>query len=63
MEVAQMRPDPVIDEIRRVRHQISAEHDHDPRKLVEHYIEYQKRFGDRLVWRTAEPSQVTADKA
>ena len=38
-----------IDQIRRVRHEISAEFDHDPRKLVEHYMELQKRHGERLI--------------
>jgi hypothetical protein len=31
-----------IDRLRRVRHEISAKCDHDPRKLVEHYMELQK---------------------
>ncbi len=44
-----MKPDPVIDEIRKVRHEISAEYDHDPRKLVQHYIELQKAYKDRLI--------------
>jgi hypothetical protein len=35
--------------IRRVRREISAKCDHDPRKLVEHYIELQKRHADRLI--------------
>lgn len=38
-----------IDQIRRVRHEISAKFDHDPRKLVEHYMELQKRHQERLV--------------
>jgi hypothetical protein len=38
-----------IDRIRRVRHEISARFDHDPHKLVEHYMELQKRHGDRLI--------------
>lgn len=41
--------DPVIDEIRQVRHEISARFDHDPRRLVEHYLELQQRYEDRLV--------------
>jgi hypothetical protein len=31
-------PDPVIDEIREVRSQISARFGHDPRRLVAHYL-------------------------
>jgi hypothetical protein len=41
--------DPVIDEIREVRRRISAQFDHDPKKLVEYYMELQKRHADRLI--------------
>ncbi|HEX6749089.1 MAG TPA: hypothetical protein VF092_17450 [Longimicrobium sp.] len=41
--------DPVVDEIRRIRRQIAARHGNDPKRLVEHYMEYQKQFADRLV--------------
>ena len=44
-----MRHDPVIDEIRKIRHDISAEHDHDPRKLVEHCIKLQEQYKERLI--------------
>ena len=44
-----MRPDPIIDQIREVRHRISAQFDHDPKRLVEHYIKLQERHADRLV--------------
>lgn len=46
-----MKPDPTIDEIREVRHQISASVDHDPRKLVEHYRQLQEEHRDRVVSR------------
>ena len=42
-------PDPMIDEIRAIRRKISAEHGHDPKRLVEHYMEFQQQFADRLV--------------
>ena len=42
-------PDPVIDEVRAARGRISAQFDHDPRRLVEHYLELQKRHNDRLL--------------
>ena len=32
-----MKDDPAIDRVRKVRHQISAECDHDPKKLVAYY--------------------------
>ena len=41
--------DPVIDEIREVRHQISARCEHDPAKLVAYYMELQKKYRDRLI--------------
>ena len=44
-------PDPVIDEVRAVRRRISAQFGHDPRKLVEHYMELQQRHNDRLIER------------
>ncbi len=44
-----MKDDPAIAKIREVRHRISAEHDHDPRKVVDYYIEMQKKYQDRLV--------------
>ena len=53
----QSQADPVIDEIREVRHRISARVDHEPARLVAYYIELQKRYGDRFVAavRVAEP--------
>jgi len=43
-------PDPVIDEIREIRHSISASCDHDPAKLVAYLMRYQKQFRDRLIY-------------
>jgi hypothetical protein len=42
-------PDPVIDEIREVRHRISARFDHDPARLVAYYMELQEQYRDRLI--------------
>lgn len=44
-----MKPDPPIDEIRRIRHEISAEYGHDPRRLLEFYASIQDRLRSRLV--------------
>jgi hypothetical protein len=44
-----MKSDPVIDEIREVRHAISAEHGHDPRRMLVYYADIQARFRDRIV--------------
>jgi len=41
--------DPVIDEIRQVRHRISERFDHDPERLVAYYMELQQRYADRLI--------------
>ena len=41
--------DPVIDEIRELRHRISARFDHDPTRLVSYYLEMQKQYQDRLI--------------
>lgn len=43
------REDPGIDWIRKVRHEISAEFDHDTKKLGDHYRELEKKYADRIV--------------
>jgi len=48
--------DETVDRVRRVRHEISADFDHDPRRLVEHYMELQRRHADRLL-DTVAPTQ------
>ena len=54
------KDDPVIKRIRDVRHEISAKFDHDPGKLVAHYIELQKKYANRIVKppRQPEPAEV-----
>jgi hypothetical protein len=44
-----MKRDVLIDEIRAVRHAISARFGHDPKALVDHYRELQKQYADRLL--------------
>ena len=44
--------DPIIDEIRRVRHEISEKNDHDPKTLVDYYIRTQKQHENKLIYRT-----------
>lgn len=48
MMMSKEAEDPIA-RVRRARHDISAKFDHDPRKLVEHYMELQKRHADRLI--------------
>ena len=49
-----MKPDPTIDAIREVRHQISESVNHDVRKLVEHYSKLQERHPERILSRNVE---------
>jgi hypothetical protein len=41
--------DPVIDEVREVRHRISARFHHDPALLVAYYMEIQDQYRERLI--------------
>jgi hypothetical protein len=52
------KDDPTIERIRETRHRISEEHGHDPQKIVEYYLELQKKYKQRLLEDTAEePSE------
>ena len=44
-----MTTPPILEEIRRVRHAMSAEIGHDPKRIVEYYAAIQQRNADRLV--------------
>ena len=61
LEGVMMNPDlndPVIDEIREVRHGISERFAHDPARLVAYYMELQEKYRDRLIdsAKTPEPT-------
>ena len=43
------RDDPTIERIRESRRVISAKYDHDPKKIVDHYLEFQKKFKTRIL--------------
>ncbi len=61
-----MKPkdDPTIARIRETRHRISERFGHDPQKLVDYYIELQKKYQDRILDEAATGSvQVTKDAA
>ena len=62
MMMKQSHSDPVIDEIREIRHNISARLGDDPERLVAHYAELQKRYWERLVraMRTTEQTDTPA---
>ena len=56
--------DAAIDRVREVRHRISAQFGHDTKRLIDHYIELQKKYADRLVKpaRQPEPADVVTSK-
>ena len=44
-----MENDPIIDQIREVRHRISEQCEHDPKKMVEYYMNLDRtQYADRL---------------
>jgi len=47
--MSQLPRDPVIDEIREVRHRISERVDHDPKRLLEYYMRLQEQHRDRFI--------------
>lgn len=49
-------PDPLIDEIHAIRRKIWEEHGNDVGRVVEHYMEYQKQFTDRLISPPSSPA-------
>jgi hypothetical protein len=40
--------DSALDHVRDVRHKISAQFGHDTRRLIDHYIEMQKKYAHRF---------------
>lgn len=44
-----MPQEPILKEIRRIRHEIEAECQNDPQKYYEHIQQVQKQYGNRLV--------------
>ena len=44
-----MKEDAAIEEIRRVRHRISARYGHDTRALLQHYSDLEKEFAERML--------------
>ena len=53
--------DPVIDEIREVRHRISARFGHDPTQMVAFYMEMQKQYQGRLI-ETTQSAELRRDQ-
>lgn len=58
-----MKADPPIDEIRAIRHQLSAEFGHDPKRYIQYLRELEKQYPEQIrryqeLQRTAQPSVV-----
>ena len=49
-----MKADPAIAAVRKVRREISREFDNDPARLIEHYVEMQRRLEPAKVVRGPE---------
>ncbi len=58
-----MKADPAIDEIREMRRKISAEYGHDPRRLMAHYVEYEKQLQREGKFRFAEAPVAEMEQA
>jgi len=54
------KKDEAIEEIRVVRHRISAEFGHDTDAILKHYKEMESQFADRLVSSRKQTRQQTA---
>jgi hypothetical protein len=51
-----MLRDPIIEEIRHIRHKIEEECENDPQKYYEHIEKEQEKYRDRLVHRSPKPA-------
>lgn len=43
--------DPLLEELDEARRRLFTKCDHDPEKVYEYFMEYQKQFADRLISR------------
>ncbi len=57
-----MSKDPLIDEIRAVRHRISERFGHDTKALCDHYREMEKKDPDRMLRERTEMPIAKRDK-
>jgi hypothetical protein len=57
MKDAWTEADDAVEEVRKIRREISARFDHDPFRLAEFYMEYQEQFADRLIRADEEKSR------
>jgi hypothetical protein len=57
-----METESALARVRKARHEISEELGHDPRKLIEHYINLQQQHRDRLVISPETPQKAKEDE-
>jgi hypothetical protein len=50
-----MKDDPVIAEIRRIRHEMSEKFGHDPKRLIKFLQDQEKLHSERLVYSRCKP--------
>jgi hypothetical protein len=53
-----MTQDPIVKEVREIRHQTDKEYGQDPEKYYQHFQKLQKKFKKRLVRRAPTPLPV-----
>lgn len=59
-----MPDDPAVERVREVRHRISQQCEHDPKKLVDYYMRLQERYRKRLLKAAqAEKSEAGTEEA
>ena len=52
-----IKDDPVIAEIRRIRHEMSEKFGHDPKRLIKFLQEQEKLHSERLVYSRCNPQK------
>lgn len=57
-----MTQDPIVREVREIRHQIDKECGQDPEKYYQHFQKLQKKMAKRLVRRQPNPLPVSKQK-
>jgi len=51
-----MLRDPIVEEVRQVRHEIEADCENDPHKFYEHIRKMQETYRNQLIQRTPKPA-------
>lgn len=54
--------DPILEELRKIRHTIEKSYDNDPEKYYLHLLDIQNMYRDRLVCRKPTPALILGDQ-